>query len=131
MDISQSTQIPAREVVTVCGDIDLAVLTSLPSWFQGFLGSSGRHIGLDLAQVTFLDCAGFRALLAIEDHAGRSGGSVRLAAASPAVARLLELLELPAGSSFLAAPFTLTAPAGRPAYSGALPHLARRDPLPA
>jgi anti-anti-sigma factor len=96
------------DIVTVSGDVDLATFFWLPrsfrTWFRERSGPPSQPVGLDLAQVTFLDCAGLRALLAIERHAERKGGGVTLTAMSPAVGRLLDLVELPTGSALRTVP---------------------------
>ena len=47
---------------------------------------------LDLSGVSFMDCAGLRALLLTQRRAGMRGGSVCLIAESPAVRRIIDLL---------------------------------------
>jgi hypothetical protein len=47
---------------------------------------------LDLSGVSFMDCAGLRALLLTQRRAGMRGGSVSLIAESPAVRRIIDLL---------------------------------------
>lgn len=90
--------------IVVHGAVDLAVLARLPHWLRTLFDPPGRRFRLDLTAVSFLDCAGLRALLAIEDYARAAGGSVEAAGVSPVVTRFLKLLGLPAGSGFLAAP---------------------------
>jgi anti-anti-sigma factor len=108
MDVYPTGQCPDHTVIAVRGDIDLATADELLASLRGFLGPTGSGIGLDLSQVTFLDCAGLRPLMAVEELALREGVSVCLAAVSPAVTRLLGLIGLAAGSSYLAAPATPT-----------------------
>jgi len=92
------------DIFAVRGEVDLATLHSLPrsfrTWLRGRPGPPSRPAALDLEQVTFVDCAGLRGLLAIERHAEQLGGGVTLAATSPEVTRLLDLVALPAGSTF-------------------------------
>lgn len=108
MDDFQSIDSGLVDNFAVRGDLDVATLYSLPrsfrSWLRGRPGSPPRPTGLDLGQVTFLDCAGLQGLLAIERHAELIGGGVTLTATSPAVTRLLDLVALPAGSAFLTRP---------------------------
>src|SRR6185503_12437443 len=47
---------------------------------------------LDLSGVSFMDCAGLRALLMTQRLAAMRGGSVCLIAESPAVRRIIDLL---------------------------------------
>jgi anti-anti-sigma factor len=54
----------------------------------------GPQLALDLAGVTFIDCAGVNVLLATRRRAGLEGGSVDVIAASPRVRRVISLLGL-------------------------------------
>lgn len=79
-------------LITVRGDVDLATADTLLVRLSTLAAPATGQIALDLAQVTFLDCAGLRALIAFEQYVRASGGSVRVDAVSPEVARLFELL---------------------------------------
>ena len=80
--------------VEVAGEIDVASgpLLSEQAWL--IMRAHGPHLALDLAGVTFIDCAGVSALLALCRAARTLGGSVRLAAASPCVRRLVRITGL-------------------------------------
>ena len=54
----------------------------------------GPQITLDLAEVTFIDCAGVNVLLATRRRAGLEDGSVDVIGASPRVRRVISLLGL-------------------------------------
>ena len=79
-------------MIAVRGETDLATAGDLFRQLVLLTGAATEQIALDLSQVTFMDCAGLRALSAIDRHMSASGGSVRVAAVSPAVARLFELV---------------------------------------
>ncbi|GLW72680.1 hypothetical protein Kpho02_49790 [Kitasatospora phosalacinea] len=53
-----------------------------------------REVVLDLSEVTFMDCAGLRVLLAAGELADRTGARLVLRGAGRPVARLLELTGL-------------------------------------
>src|SRR6476620_2410168 len=53
-----------------------------------------RHLVVDLAGVTAIDSAGIRALVRGHTSAQRAGGWLRLAAARPAVSKVLEMSHL-------------------------------------
>jgi anti-anti-sigma regulatory factor len=83
---------PDRALI-VCGDLDFTQT-------GGFLGPTVLAVGdrpgrliLDLAGVTFLDCAGVRAL-AVTASSVPSGCPVIIGSLSPAARRILELLDL-------------------------------------
>jgi anti-sigma B factor antagonist len=64
----------------------------------------GARLALDLAGVTFIDCAGINALLAARRRAQLEGGSLRVLRASPRVRRLIALTRLDAALMPTAAP---------------------------
>lgn len=120
MDISLSGRCPDHTVVAVRGDIDLATAGDLLTSLREILHTRGRGIGLDLSGVTFIDCAGLRTLLALTQCAADAGCTMCLAARSPSVAWLLELIDLPPESCYLAQPAeaSATCAAGAPGSSG-------------
>lgn len=81
-------------VIALHGDLDLAIsgdelLARLPALSSA---ASSRPIALDLSGVSFLDCSGLRALLALEQRIHQEGGELCVSAVSPAVTRVFELL---------------------------------------
>jgi anti-anti-sigma factor len=95
-------------MITVRGEVDLSNTEGLLQRLIVLAHPATGHIALDLSQVTFMDCAGLRMLIMIDQHARARGGTVRVAAASAAVARLFELV------GPLAAPvFAPPTPSGR------------------
>jgi anti-anti-sigma factor len=79
----------------VSGDIDLdtagAVRTALEAHLED---APDARVLADLSEVSFLDCSGLEALLAVSRQAQRRGGWLRLVAPSRHVVRLLELTGL-------------------------------------
>jgi len=94
MDVYFSRHDEHAHMITVRGEVDLATAGDLLLRLRMLAGSASEPILLDLSQVTFIDCAGLRTLRAFCQHAAAAGGSVRVAAASLAVARLFELAAL-------------------------------------
>ena len=75
-------------VVWAGGNID----TNAAETFQDMMRRHSPSLLLDLSGVSFMDCAGLRALLLTQRRAGMRGGSVSLIAESPAVRRIIDLL---------------------------------------
>jgi anti-anti-sigma factor len=122
MDALSTRRDDFLHVVTVRGDIDLATAADLLLRLVILVGPVSGPIALDLSQVTFIDCAGLRTLIALGRHARTSGGSVQVTAASPPVARLFELVGLHVGPAHVLALHDLdaaqraAAPDGKPAH---------------
>lgn len=77
--------------VRVTGDIDLLSARLLSDTLQMLAGTGRRRVRLDLAAVSFCDCAGLRVLLAGHAVLRAAGGALTLTGASPLVRRLLHL----------------------------------------
>jgi anti-anti-sigma factor len=66
------------------------------SQLRQLVRSGHKHLVVDLASVSAIDSAGLRALVRGHTSAQRAGGSLRLAAAQPAVRKVLDLSHLAA-----------------------------------
>jgi anti-sigma B factor antagonist len=75
-------------VVLLGGDLDIATVPDLARKLTP-LARAGSHLTLDLSGVQFCDCAGLSLFLRLRGHALAAGGSLRLAAVSPTVRRLI------------------------------------------
>ena len=80
-------------VVVVAGDVDLASAPALHDRLHP-LATRGAGVAVDLAGVTFIDSSGIHALLTSARAIDAAGGSLVLAAPSPAVRRLFELVKV-------------------------------------
>ncbi|MCU7826745.1 STAS domain-containing protein [Kitasatospora sp. DSM 101779] len=80
-------------VVTAHGEIDIATADALRARLVAALSRHG-HVAVDLAEVTFIDCGGLRALTGAHQVAVRAGRRLTLRTPSPPVARLLALTRL-------------------------------------
>jgi anti-anti-sigma factor len=104
MDVISTRRDPFLHAITVRGDIDLATAGDLLLRLVMLAGPATAPIALDLSQVTFIDCAGLRTLIALDHHARTAGGSVHITAASLPVARLFELVGLHGDPAYVLAP---------------------------
>jgi anti-anti-sigma regulatory factor len=105
IDISYPSAVTAR--VAVAGEVDLATTPVLRD--------------VDLAGVTFLDCTGLGALVAVRNAAIRAGGQMRVSHPQPIVRRVLKVTGLLG---------VFTAPTIGPAPTGS-GHPSRVGPTPA
>ena len=78
-------------VVRIEGQIDLCVADSLREVLLRITRAHGARLLLDLSAVSFLDCAGLRALVLALRHAELHGGSMHLIAASAITRRIITL----------------------------------------
>jgi anti-anti-sigma factor len=84
-----------RTVITLRGDLDLAVaVDALLAHLPAPAGTAGASttFALDLSGVTFLDCSGLHALLALEQRIHHDGGELCVSAASPEATLVFDLL---------------------------------------
>jgi anti-sigma B factor antagonist len=78
-------------IVTVRGEVDVCTRGLLQEALLRIMREHGARLLLDVAGVSFMDCAGLRVLLATQRRAGLRGGFLRLIAVSRAVRRIIEL----------------------------------------
>lgn len=76
-------------LVRVTGDLDIEDEASFQEILLHVMRAYGPRVLLDLAGVSFMDCAGLRALLITRSRAETRKGSVRLVAASTTVRRII------------------------------------------
>lgn len=91
MDACAESNRDGRLLITVSGDVDLSNAGKLLLRLMALARPATGEVLLDLSQVTFMDCAGLRALKTMERYVLVSGGSPLICALSPAVGRLFEL----------------------------------------
>jgi len=81
-------------VVEIRGEIDIQSASVLRDGLLRVIRRCGPQLALDLAGVTFMDCAGLNVLLATRRRARLEEGSVLVIRASPPVLRVISLLGL-------------------------------------
>lgn len=92
-DISYPSPSTARVAVT--GEVDLATSTALRDRLLRVLEEQNRVLlDVDLAGVSFLDCAGLSALVAVRNAAVQAGLQMRVSHPQPIVGRVLDLTGL-------------------------------------
>ena len=77
--------------MSLSGELDVATVQPLRRDFRAARDTGHLDFEIDLAGVTFMDCASLAALLWCRREAHLAGGGLVLSAASPAVRRLLLL----------------------------------------
>jgi anti-anti-sigma factor len=93
IDTSWSSPVVVR--VAVVGEVDLATAHLLRDQMLGVLHEQAPAVlDVDLAGVTFLDCTGISALVAVRNAAVRSGRQMRVSHPQPIVRRVLDVTGL-------------------------------------
>lgn len=86
---------PGLALVAVTGEVDLATAPGLRETLLRVLHTHGPVVlDIDLAGVTFLDCTGIGALVAVRNAAVHVGCHVRVCHPQPIVRRVLEVTGL-------------------------------------
>ena len=78
-------------IVAVSGEVDVCTEAPLQQALLRIIRERGARLMLDVSGVSFMDCAGLRALLATRRCVELRGGFMRLIATSAAVRRIIEL----------------------------------------
>ena len=78
-------------VVAVSGEVDVCTEAPVQQALLRIMREHGAKLLLDVSGVSFMDCAGLRALLAARRRAEMRGGFLRPIATSAAVRRITEL----------------------------------------
>ena len=78
-------------IVAISGEVDVCTEAPLQQSVLWIIRECGARLMLDVSGVSFMDCAGLRALLATRRRAETRGGFLRLIAISAAVRRIIEL----------------------------------------
>jgi len=78
-------------IVAVSGEVDVCTEAPLQQALLRIIRERGARLMVDVSGVSFMDCAGLRALLATRRRAELRGGFMRLIATSAAVRRIIEL----------------------------------------
>jgi anti-sigma B factor antagonist len=93
-DLRVSIRPGTPPIVEICGEIDIQSAPLLRDELLRVVRRYGPQLALDLAGVTFLDCAGVNVLLATRRRARLEDGWVRVTRASPRARRTISLLGL-------------------------------------
>jgi anti-anti-sigma factor len=81
-----------QRTVHVTGELDLLTRAQM---VRSCVGGDPQSVVLELAGLTFLDCAGYRAIVEIRKFLEQHGRSLVLANPTGEPARLLALIDLP------------------------------------
>jgi anti-anti-sigma factor len=89
LSLTSRTERGGRVIVTLRGDLCIASAPALREQLHDLLQPPASQLIIDLSEVERADASGLAVLVASGRRAGLLGGSLRLAAPSPEVARVL------------------------------------------
>lgn len=77
--------------VSVTGELDIGTVDICLGWIDGHPLNGETKVVVDLQAITFVDSAGFRALMTARDRLSQQGPRVEFVNPSPAVTRVTEI----------------------------------------
>ena len=94
LDVEIQAQ-PGQTILVLHGELDMATESQLRDVAMAQLGVSGlAKLGLDLADITFLDSSGISVLVDLRNHANDRGIDLEILAVSQRAARILTIVGL-------------------------------------
>ncbi len=81
-------------VVSLTGELDIASARELPTQLLGRAQEVPRGVVVDLAGLSFIDSSGINALVETARAVEARGGAIAFAAETPAVRRVLDIVQL-------------------------------------
>ena len=78
-------------IVAISGEVDVCTEAPLQQALLRIIRERSARLMLDVSGISFMDCAGLRALLTTRRRAELRGGFMRLIATSAAIRRIIEL----------------------------------------
>ncbi|MFJ8009194.1 STAS domain-containing protein [Streptomyces fagopyri] len=94
LSVTRSTTAEGVTVLALRGEIDFTTGTEVQRALLGPGGEATAHTVVELSQVTFMDSSGINALIGAHHAATALEGWVRLAAPSPSILRVLQIVGL-------------------------------------
>jgi anti-anti-sigma factor len=88
------THQPGASRARFVGELDIATVPQLDRLIDALAARPGGDLTVDLSDLTFIDCAGLRALLEIREAVCDVGGTLILTGVSAFTRRLLRITEL-------------------------------------
>jgi len=80
-----------KATVRVRGELDIATADQAYAYLRDVVDNQEGPVTMNLAELTFCDAAGLGVLARVAGHARRTGRSLRLTAARPALLRIMRI----------------------------------------
>lgn len=85
--------VPEADILSIRGEVDTGTISLLRDSLQPIIGNS-RHVIVDLSELRYIDGSGLRVLSLAQQRSAAGGMQVLIAAPSPFVRRVLEIVSL-------------------------------------
>ena len=80
-----------KAIVRVSGELDIATADQAYTYLRDVVDSQDGPVTMNLSELSFCDAAGLGVLARVAAHARRSGRSLKLTAARPALLRIMRI----------------------------------------
>jgi anti-anti-sigma factor len=80
-----------KATIRVRGELDIATADQAYAYLRDVVDNQDGPVTMNLAELTFCDAAGLGVLARVAGHARRTGRSLRLTAARPALLRIMRI----------------------------------------
>jgi anti-anti-sigma factor len=91
LELAYQVAADGKATVRVSGELDIATADQAYAYLRDVMDSQPGPVTMDLAGLTFCDAAGLGVLARVAGHARRAGRSLRLAAARPAMVKIMRI----------------------------------------
>jgi anti-sigma B factor antagonist len=93
--------VPEADILSIRGEVDTGTISFLRESLQPIIGN-GRHVIVDMSELRYIDGSGLRVLALAHQRSAARGMQVLIAAPSPFVRRVLEIVSLDGAFSIFA-----------------------------
>lgn len=91
LELAYQVSDDGKATVRVRGELDIATADQAYAYLRDVVDNQDGPVTMNLAELTFCDAAGLGVLARVAGHARRTGRSLRLTAARPALLRIMRI----------------------------------------
>jgi len=91
LELAYQVAADGKATVRVRGELDIATADQAFTYLRDVVDGQGGPVMMNLSELSFCDAAGLGVLARVAGHARRSGRSLKLTAARPALLRIMRI----------------------------------------
>ena len=91
LEMAYQVAADGKAIVRVSGELDIATADQAYTYLRDVVDSQDGTVTMNLSELSFCDAAGLGVLARVAAHARRSGRSLKLTAARPALLRIMRI----------------------------------------